>query len=199
MIRTICKLGPVLLALWPLYAMAEKSVSESAPMSASGTLDVSNVSGEVLIRGWDRAEVQIKGEIGEEQKLDFSADGDHTRIEVHASHHDEDGEDADIVISAPSASRVRANTVSANLKVLGMTGELELQSVSGDVDAEVFGSDVTLGTISGTLEVAGHHKQAEMRLNVISGDAWVRDIDGDLTARTVSGDLNVRAGTLRRA
>ena len=199
MIRTICKLGPVLLVLCPLYAMAQKSVSESAPMAASGTLDVSNVSGEVVIRGWDRAEVEVKGEIGHEQKLDFSADGDHTRIEVHSESHHNDDEDADLVINAPSTARVRANTVSASLKVLGMTAELELQSVSGDVDAEIFGSDVTLGTISGTLEVAGHHKAAEMRINVISGDAWVRDIDGDLTARTVSGDLNIRAGTLRRA
>src|SRR4030095_1714953 len=127
------------------------------------------------------------------------ADGDHTRIEVHSESRHNDDEDAHLVINAPSTARVRANTVSASLKVVGMTAELELQSVSGDVDAEIFGSDVTLGTISGTLEVVGHHQAAEMRINVISGDAWVRDIDGNLTARTVSGDLNIRAGTLRRA
>lgn len=199
MIRTICKAVLFVLALAPLPALAQKSVSESAPMSASGTLDVSNVSGEVSILGWDKPEVQVKGEIGEEQRLEFDADGDHARIEVHSeSRHDDGDEDADLTIHVPSTSRVRVTTVSANVRVVDVKGEMELQSVSGDIDAEVYGADVTLGTISGTIEVAGHHQAGEMHLNVISGDAWVRDIDGDLTARTISGDLNVRAGKLRR-
>jgi DUF4097 and DUF4098 domain-containing protein YvlB len=198
MIRTLCKSAVFLLASWPLTALSEQAVSQSAPMSANGTLDVSNVSGEVTIRGWDRPEVQVKGEIGDEQKLEFSADGDRTRIEVHSERDPHNDDDADLDIRVPSTSRVRANTISANLHVTGMTGELELQSVSGDIDTEVFGADVTVQTISGSIEVAGHHQTAEMHLSVVSGDAWVRDIAGDLTARTISGDLNVRAGKLRR-
>ena len=199
MIRTFCKSGVFLLALCPLPVLAQQSVSESAPMSANGTLDVSNVSGEVTIRAWDRPEVQVKGEIGDDQKLEFSADGEHTRIEVHSEHDRHDDDDADLEIRVPSTSRVRANTISANLNVTGMTNELELQSVSGDIDTEVFGADVTVETISGSIEVAGHHQSAEMHLGVVSGDAWVRDVDGDVTARTISGDLNIRAGKLRRA
>ena len=63
----------------------------------------------------------------------------------------------------------------------------------------MFGADVTVETISGSIEVAGHHQTGDMHLSVVSGDAWVRDIDGDVTARTISGDLNIRGGKFRRA
>jgi DUF4097 and DUF4098 domain-containing protein YvlB len=206
MIGKSYKIGAFLFAFFPVYALAgnrhhdeheERTVSESAPMSANGTLDVSNVAGEVTIIGWDRAEVEVKGEIGSGQELEFSADGEHTRVEVRWSE-DHDDEDAEIVIRAPATSRVRASSVSASITVSGFTNELQLQSVSGDIDTEVYGADVTLGTISGSLQVAGHKQAGEMRLTVVSGDAWVRDIEGDLVARTVSGDLNIRAGKLRR-
>ena len=200
-----------LFALLPLHAVAgkhdyedegdyeERSVSESAPMAANGTLDVSNVAGEVLISGWDRNEIEVKGELGYGQKLDFSADGDHARVEVRweRDHEDED-EEANILISVPKTSRVRATTVSASIIVRDVTEELQLRSVSGDVTAHVYAADVNIGTISGTLQITGNKQAAEMMLSVVSGDAWVRDIDGDLTARTVSGDINIRAGKLRR-
>ena len=206
MIRMSYKYCAFALALLPLHALANKhydeedrSVSQSAPMSANGTLDVSNVAGEVLITGWDRNEVEVKGELGYGQKLDFSADGDHTRIEVRweRDHEDED-QDANLMISVPKTSRVRASTVSASIIVRDVTNELQLQSVSGDVTAQVYGADVNIGTISGTLQITGHKQTADMMLSVVSGDAWVRDVEGDLTARTVSGDLTIRAGKLRR-
>jgi DUF4097 and DUF4098 domain-containing protein YvlB len=103
------------------------------------------------------------------------------------------------MISVPKTSRVRATTVSASIIVRDVTAELQLKSVSGDVTAHVYGADVNIGTISGTLQITGNKQAAEMILGVVSGDAWVRDVEGDLIARTVSGDLNIRAGKLSRA
>jgi DUF4097 and DUF4098 domain-containing protein YvlB len=201
MIRNLSKLGVFLvLAALPWPASADQSVSQRAAMAADGALDVSNVAGEVSITGWDRNEVEVTGEIGHRQKLEFSADGERTRIEVHGSdnrHGDE--EDADLVIRVPSGSRVRVSTVSAGITVRDVTNELQLQSVSGDIEAQSYAADVTIGTISGSIELAGHSDTGNIRLNLVSGDAWVRDVSGDLSVRTVSGDLNVRAGKLRRS
>jgi hypothetical protein len=135
MIRTFCKSGVFLLALCPLPVLAQQSVSESAPMAANGTLDVSNVSGEVTSKAWDRPEVQVRGEIGDEQKLEFSADGEHTRIEVHA-------EPTGMVKTTPTSTSVRNEPVAGNVSPASRSRHdqrAELQSVSGDIDTECSG------------------------------------------------------------
>jgi hypothetical protein len=189
-----------LLAALSLPALAETSVSRRAEMSKDGTLDVSNVAGEVVITGWDREEVQLSGELGHEQELEFEADGDYTRIEIHfEDEHHGDADDAELRIRVPSTARVRATTVSAEITVEGMTSELRIQSVSGDVRAEVYEAEAEIGSISGTVEVNGHREPGSLRVSVVSGDALVRDVAGELVARTVSGDLDLRASALRRA
>jgi DUF4097 and DUF4098 domain-containing protein YvlB len=198
MIRNVSKFALLALALLPLAALADRSVSEHAAMAADGTLDVSTVAGEVSILGWDRNEVDVKGEIGNHQHLDFSADGEHTRVEVRWEGDSHENEDTDLVIHVPATSRVRASTVSADLRARDITNELELQTVSGDIEAEVHAADADVGTISGTIEISGHNEAGTLRLNLVSGDAWVRDIAGNLNVRTVSGDLNIRAGKLQR-
>jgi len=213
MIRKASLLGLLLLTALAPAALAQRSVQQSGPLAADGTLDVSNVAGEVTITGWDRNEIEVTGDIGDYQDLDFSTDGEHARVEVRWDHrgqdrhgdHDEDwdeddgDEEAEISIRVPKTSRVRASTVSARIAVRDLTDELHLQSVSGDIDAQVYGADATIGTISGTIQVDGRQDVGDLRLNLVSGDAWVRDISGDLTVRTVSGDLNIRAGKLGRA
>jgi DUF4097 and DUF4098 domain-containing protein YvlB len=203
MIRTASRLGLLLLAALPLHAFAEKSVQEHGPLAADGTLDVSNVAGEVAITGWDRNEIEVTGEIGSSQHMDFDADGQHARVELRWDHHghDDDGdeeEEADISIRVPKTARVRASTVSARITARDLVSELHLQSVSGDIETQVFSADVTLGTISGTIQVDGHGDRSDLRLSLVSGDAWVRGVSGYLRGRTVSGDLNIRAGKLGR-
>lgn len=188
-----------LLAALALPAQAEQSVSRRAAMSKDGTLDVSNVAGEVVITGWDREEVELTGEIGRRQELEFEADGDYTRIEIHFEDHHGDDDEAELRIRAPRTARVRASTVAAEITVEGMTNELRLQSVSGDVRAEVYGADAEIGSISGTVEINGRRERGSLRLSIVSGDAIVRDVAGELVARTVSGDLDIRADALRRA
>jgi hypothetical protein len=195
------------LALAALPALAERSVSKNAPLAATGSLEVSNVAGEVVVRAWERNEISVTGEIGFAQRLEFSADGQFARVEVRSSgegdrddpdHESDYDEEADLLIQVPAGTRLRATTVSAGLTVEGLKSELKLQSVSGDIKAEVYGTDVAIGTISGTVWVDGHNEPGDLRVSVVSGEAAVRDVAGNLALRTVSGDLSVRAGELAR-
>jgi DUF4097 and DUF4098 domain-containing protein YvlB len=195
----ILRLGVVLLAMLPAAALAQRAVSRKAPMAPEGTLEVSNIAGEVSIESWERDEIEVSGEIAERAELEFSADGEHARVEVGWDEGADDEEaEAELRIRVPATTRVRATTVAAGIRVEGLTGELRLQSVSGDIEAQRFGPDVTIGTISGTVWVDGDGQAGTLHLSVVSGEASVSGIAGDLTARTVSGDLDIRAGALRR-
>jgi hypothetical protein len=215
MIENTYKAVALLACLLPLQALAERAVSQSAKLSANGSVEVSNVAGQVTITAWDRDEVEVTGEVGYGQELEFESDGaerarirvverngrhsrDHDDDDDHDYDYDEDDDEAEIVVRVPAGVRVRANTVSAGITVEDVKGELRLQSVSGDIEASMYSAAAEIGTISGTIWLKGHNERAELRLSIVSGGAEVRDVAGDITARTVSGDLEIRAGEVRR-
>ena len=88
--RRIGLLGVVLaLAAWP--AIGQQHVDEKRPASATGTVEISNVSGLVKITGWDKAEVQVTGTLGRgTERLELSGSGNRTLVKVvlpHFAHH----------------------------------------------------------------------------------------------------------------
>jgi hypothetical protein len=74
----------------------------------------------------------------------------------------------------PHGAGVRVKTASADTEISGHLGELDVNSVSGDV------------RVRGEVAEDGKFK-------TVSGDLELERIDGDLTAQTVSGDVRVRA------
>ena len=61
--------------------------------------------------------------------------------------------------------------------------------MSGDVTAELAGSDLELKTVSGDVKLKGHGQPARLHLSTVSGDVHLEHGAGDLEAGTVSGTL----------
>ena len=73
--------------LVPAWALAQTPVDQKRPASAPGTVSIENMSGSVKVTGWDRAEVQVKGTLGDGAELGLRrARGSETSIEVEAEH-----------------------------------------------------------------------------------------------------------------
>lgn len=183
-------------------ALADTKVKESRPASATGTVDVSNVSGAVRIVGWDRAEVAVEGTLGDEvERLEF--DGTDGRTVVRVVLPRRNGRfrdaDADLTISVPAGSRVIASTVSASLTATGVNGRTELKSVSGDVEVAGGYTDGEFQTVSGDLRVKGSGDGARVRVMTVSGDLEVERVTGELRANSVSGSVVVMGTGVSRA
>ena len=193
------------LLLTPL-AQAEQPVEQRAPADPQGEVEVSSVSGLVSIDGWDRNEVQVTGTLGDDvERLDFVSDPkrNHTLIKVvmktssNRSHRD-DG-DAELSIRVPAASRLNANTVSADLSVSSVRGEQRLQTVSGEISSEIAAEDVEAKTVSGNVVLRGDNKPAVVTVTTVSGDAQVVRAAGEIVANSVSGSLNLGVDQITRA
>src|SRR4051794_18264492 len=123
----------------PLWACAgDGSIERNIAAEPSGEVVISNVSGRVDVRGWDRNEVQVSGSLGEGvERVDVESASGRTTIKVilpRGSSHDGD---ADLTIQVPKMSSVEVGAVSADVSSHGVFGTQRLKSVSGEITADV--------------------------------------------------------------
>ena len=188
-----------LLVLAPV-ALAGTPINQRAAADPAGQVEISNVSGSVVVTGWDRAEVEVTGELGEgTERLEFSRSGKLTRVKVILPSRSSRVESTDLVVKVPAASSIAVNTVSADLTVRGLRGSQRLQSVSGDVETEAAAEDVECKTVSGNVRVNGSGQRGLLTVTTVSGDASVTRVAGEVNGNTVSGNFTVSLGEASRS
>jgi DUF4097 and DUF4098 domain-containing protein YvlB len=180
----------------PLAAVAgSDSVDRKVAAEANGEVVISNVSGSIDVRGWDRNEVQVTGHLGRDvERLDLDTSGGRTVVKVvlpRGSSHDGD---ADIEVSVPKGSSVEVSAVSADVSSRGVLGTQRLKSVSGEVTADIAGDRSEVGSVSGDVTVRGAGKDLSLRVSSVSGSLDITNIAGKLDVVTVSGDARVQMG-----
>jgi DUF4097 and DUF4098 domain-containing protein YvlB len=122
----------------------------------------------------------------------------------------------DYTITVPQSAAVSAKTVSGDVSVNGVRGEVRAETVSGDVDVtntpnlalaktvsgdvvarDIASSTLTLSTVSGTV-LANRLKVRTLDAGSVSGNLQLTDLDVDrLMAKTLSGDIEFH-GSLSR-
>ena len=181
-------------------AWAERMVDESADAHPRGEVDIANTAGQVTVTGWDHEQVKVSGELGAgAERLLFEADGRRTEIKVILPRGSSSRGSSDLEVMVPKGSRVSINGVSAEIMIREVEGALRLQTVSGEIDVEVYGEDVEAKTVSGQITIRGQEVPALLVLNTVSGDADISRIRGELVANSVTGDLDISSAELARA
>ena len=179
-------------------------VDKRTEADPKGEVEISNVSGSVRVTGWDKAEVQVHADLGAGvERLDFERKGDHTLIKVVLPRGNVRDGDADLTIQVPQDSRLRINTVSADQLVAGVRGTQSLQSVSGDIESQVFGADFTARNVSGEITARGQSKThapgTRTRVNSVSGEIVVQNTSSEYELETVSGSIELTGELTTRA
>ena len=180
----------------PFAAFAEsESIERKIAADATGEVVISNVSGQIDVRGWDRNEVQVTGHLGRGvERLDLETSGGRTVVKVvlpRGSSHDGD---ADIEVSVPKGSSVEVSAVSADVSSRGVLGTQRLKSVSGEVTADIAGDESEVRSVSGDVTVRGSGKSLSLRVSSVSGSLDITNSAGKLDVVTVSGDARVQVG-----
>jgi hypothetical protein len=194
------KIAALAMMAFASMAWAGTEISERADAHPRGQVEVSNVSGSVVVTGWDREQVELTGTLGKGSKgLIFEPQGERTLIKVELPRSSDDVQGSDLKVMVPRGSRVTVTAVSADVDVRNVLGALRIQSVSGDLDLEVFEEDVEAKTVSGDLKIRGHDQQALVTVTSVSGDGEVTGIRGELVAQSVTGNLEVEGREMSRS
>src|SRR5256885_15065135 len=77
----------VLFASAAACALGDKTFERQVPAEAHGVVDISNVSGTVVVSGWDRPQGSVRAELGEGgERVDVSTDHGRTTVQVVGPH-----------------------------------------------------------------------------------------------------------------
>jgi DUF4097 and DUF4098 domain-containing protein YvlB len=188
-----------LLVAAPL-AQAGTPINKRGAADPKGMVEISNTAGTVTVTGWDRAEVEVTGTLGDgSERFDFATTDTLTRVKVVLPTKSWGVEDSDLVVKVPAGSSITVNTVSADIQVQGVNGSQRLQSVSANVATQAGAEDVEVKTVSGDLTVAGTGQKGLLTLTTVSGDANVTRVSGEINGNTVSGDFRLGLGAVDRS
>lgn len=192
------------LASLPLFAATP--IDETRPLDARGSVSVDNLKGRIQVRAWDRNEVQVTGTLGDGvEKLVVEGDGRHLAVKVQyptrigAWRSDRTGP-TDLRLMVPLQADLEIESVSADVDVDGVApGELEIDTVSGNVTVAAAPGSARVESVSGDLRLTMNTAKAHSES--VSGDVRLAGrLVGEVHAETVSGDIVVdsRGERLRR-
>lgn len=192
-------------------------------VGADGALDLTHISGDVRVTAHRGSDIRIEAikrvrhrDSAEARRLLAALRIEVTqvgnRVEVRTvypriGNRNWNGS-VDYTISVPQSAAVAVKTVSGDVSVAEVRGEVRAETVSGDVDVvstpnlavaktvsgdvrarDISASTLTLGSVSGTV-IANALKVRTLDANSVSGDLRLTNLQAErLTAKTVSGDI----------
>ena len=179
-------------------ASSDRAFDRQVAAQPHGVVDISNVSGSIEVTGWDRPEVSVHAELGDGvERIDVNSEGSRTAIKVVLPGHSGHGGETRLRVQVPRDSEVDISAVSADVTSAGVLGVQRLNAVSGEVSAELAGSDLELKTVSGDVRLKGHGQPARLHVSTVSGDIHLEHGAGDLEAGSVSGTVVVSLDSAR--
>lgn len=190
--KTLAILVLATVATAPLLARDryEEKFERLEALAADGRVVLSNISGSIEVRSWNKAEVKIDAVKFSESRSEAQAKENAGEVTIEILR---EGSTLRIETRYPRRNRFWGGDnlnvwVDFKLWIPEKAG-IDIKSISGDVDAEAVGGPLKIDTVSG--EVVARGAAAGIGIKVISGDVDVADVAGDAFLKTVSGDIRV--------
>jgi DUF4097 and DUF4098 domain-containing protein YvlB len=177
--------------------------SRTVRIGRNGTLDLSNVAGDIQVTGGGGDDVVINAvkrvrrpteadarALLQEIQILVNERGSlvEVRTEYPRNRRNINGE-VDFTVTLPDSSNVIVRSVSGDVRVSTVRGELQAETVSGDVEATAIGRLRAARSVSGDIQLVNSQGEdvaaGTVSGNVVARNVKVRSIDID----AVSGDL----------
>jgi DUF4097 and DUF4098 domain-containing protein YvlB len=188
-------------------------ITETYRVGPDGSLDLTNISGDVHVTAGSGTEIKIEAvkrvrhrdadeakELLNRLRVEMNNVGG--RVEVRAVYPRSNGRvsaSVDFVITVPASAAVAVKTISGDITVANVRGELRADTVSGNVDLTGTPNVAMAKTVSGNVTAKDIGSATALMLasvsgNIITSALKVRALD----ASTVSGDLLLRGLQVER-
>jgi DUF4097 and DUF4098 domain-containing protein YvlB len=157
------------------------------PLSRNGAVEIRLHSGEIIVTGWSRNDVRIQG-TSEHGQIRLETTPSHIEIGTR-SVRGQSGETR-VEVNVPEGTRLTVASSSGDVAVRGVKGEVDVATMSGDLEIDNATSRVSFESVSGDVQVS--RIQGDLRGEAMSGEIDVTDVTGEVEIETVSGDLTMR-------
>jgi len=169
-------------------------IDTTVAFSPNGTVDLSTISGDIIVTGWSRNEARIKAS-SERGQLRFSASSSRITIEVE-SRRGRMGETR-YELSIPQGARVILQSTSGDISSKDVNGPADVRTTSGDITLQGASGHVQISTTSGDIQAS--RLKGDIEVDAVSGEFDVEDVEGSIRVETVSSDIVLRNIKVREA
>lgn len=189
------------LSLVMITTAAAQDFKKSYSLGAGGQIRISNISGNVSVRGYNGSEVIVtgtrKGRDQEKVEIEDQSSGSAVDIGVRYPRECNCEASVDFEVQVPRSVRFdydRISSVSGNVDLADVTGKVEASSVSGNVRVREVSGQVSASSVSGNVEVDVNQLDGsdDLQFSSVSGNVNVRmpsSLDANVDMSTFSGGL----------
>jgi DUF4097 and DUF4098 domain-containing protein YvlB len=171
---------------------AQKKIERKLPLGMEGALRVVNMVGTVVVHGWSKDTVLVRGILAPGDN--FFMGGGYTGAKMFVeSLNDRDPKPTRLEIWVPARVRLWIKTATANIDVSDVAGGLDLYVVSGTIDVTGNPHELNAEAIDGDIHITG--SPSWVRAKSATGAVTFQGASPDAGLSTVSGPIKVDGGT----
>jgi len=186
----------------------EEKFEKTVPLPKDGKVDISNISGQIVVTSWSQGDVKIEAvkysDASSEAKarenaakvtIEVATEGNVVRIETKYPRSGGvfGGESVNVSVeyklTIPQEAGLKAKNISGEIVAERIGGHADLEAVSGDVALRSAAKGAECSSVSGDVEVTG--VTGDVFVKSVSGDVRARQIKGSIEAESVSGELEL--------
>lgn len=191
------------LAFGPALSLAGERIEETHDVSENEVIDIELINGDITLTGWDRNQVSFKGELSDRAEgYDFSSRNGVTRFEEEYANRRnffnsscsnwldcaDELERTEMEVFVPKNSTVRLEGINVGLVISDLTGNTQVEIVSGPIEATNLSGRISIETVNGSIETSSLN--GRINLSTVNGQIRDRGSRGDRVAySTVNGSI----------
>ncbi|MEW5798228.1 MAG: DUF4097 family beta strand repeat-containing protein [Bacteroidota bacterium] len=184
----------LLLALFTsLPASADPDVKREKSFSVGKTssLDVSVSGGDVLVKTWDKNEINVVVEGLDDEDMEYvkmNQSGDEVRVTYRPKWGNHGG--GRFVMTVPSQCKVDLRTSGGDLELQGnLTADAKGSTSGGNILIEKVKGAVSMSTSGGDVKTGDIDGKADLRTS--GGNIFLASVNGEATVSTSGGDIRI--------
>jgi hypothetical protein len=178
--------------LWSSPLVAQKKIERRLPLGMEGALRVVNMVGSVVVHGWSKDTVLVRGTLAPGDNFFMGGGYKGAKMFVE-SLNDRDPKPTRLEIWVPARVRLWIKTATANIDVSDVEGGLDLYVVSGTIDVTGNPHELNAEAIDGDIHITG--SPSWVRAKSATGAITFQGASPDAGLSTVSGPIKVDGGT----
>jgi hypothetical protein len=195
-----------------------ETINRTVNIGASGEIDLSNIAGHITISrgGGNAATIEVVKtaraasetaalEMLKLVTVEVLERG--SRVEVRTRYPERSRTErrninvgTTYTVTAPAGTRITARSISGNIRVTDIQGELVLDTTSGNVEVTNAGRVTTAKSVSGNVSLSRVRSETALEASSISGNVTLRDVEARrLSLNSISGNVIIEGVSAERA
>jgi DUF4097 and DUF4098 domain-containing protein YvlB len=150
-------------------------------------LELSTHAGDIVVHTWARNAVRVQTSGSSRGRVAIDQTGG--VVSIHSAGGRGGPPNVDYELTVPTWMAIRLSGVTAGMRLDGVQGSVNVETVEGDV--VVVGGEglVSLRSVQGDVSLTD--AKGKIDVNSVNSDVTVHNVSGELQAETVNGDVNL--------